>query len=101
MAFRVIDLVITDMSKRKIVFIISKQSKNIQQQIFKQLNRGLTIINGCNGYTGEWANLLYTVVTFGELSHLKALVKKTGPNTFLVVSDTVEVMGHGIGNQPD
>lgn len=99
-ASRVIDLVITGMSKRKAVFIVSKQSKDIQQQIFKQLNRGVTIINGYGGYTGEEANLLYTVVTFGELSRLKSLVKKTDPNTFLVVSDTVEVMGHGIGNQP-
>jgi uncharacterized membrane-anchored protein YitT (DUF2179 family) len=97
---RVIDLVITGMSKRKAVFIVSKEWKDIQQQIFKQLNRGVTIINGCGGYTGEEANLLYTVVTFGELSRLKALVKKTDPNTFLVVSDTFEVMGHGIGNQP-
>jgi uncharacterized membrane-anchored protein YitT (DUF2179 family) len=99
-ASRVIDLVITGMSKRKAVFIVSKQWQDIQQQIFKQLNRGVTIINGCGGYTGEEANLLYTVVTFGELNRLKTLVKKTDPNTFLVVSDTVEVMGHGIGNQP-
>ena len=99
-ASRVIDLVITGMSQRKAVFIISKQWKEIQQQIFKQLNRGVTIINGCGGYTGEEANLLYTVVTFGELGRLKALVKTTDPNTFLVVSDTFEVMGHGIGNQP-
>ncbi len=99
-ASRVIDLVITGMSKRKAVFIVSKQWKDIQQQIFKQLNRGVTIINGCGGYTGEEANMLYTVVTFGELSRLKALVKKTDPNTFLVVSNTFEVMGHGIGNQP-
>jgi len=99
-ASRMIDLVITGMSKRKAVFIVSKQWQDIQQQIFKQLNRGVTIINGCGGYTGEEANLLYTVVTFGELSRLKSLVKKTDPNTFLVVSDTVEVMGHGIGNQP-
>jgi len=99
-ASRVIELVITGMNKRKAVFIVSKQWQDIQQQIFKQLNRGVTIINGCGGYTGEEANLLYTVVTFGELNRLKALVKKTDPNTFLVVSDTVEVMGHGIGNQP-
>lgn len=99
-ASRVIELVITGMNKRKAVFIVSKQWQGIQQQIFKQLNRGVTIINGCGGYTGEEANLLYTVVTFGELNRLKTLVKKTDPNTFLVVSDTIEVMGHGIGNQP-
>ncbi len=100
LASRVIELVITGMNKRKAVFIVSKQWQDIQQQIFNQLNRGVTIINGCGGYTGEEANLLYTVVTFGELNRLKTLVKKTDPNTFLVVSDTVEVMGHGIGNQP-
>lgn len=54
---------------------------------------GPPAINGCGGYTGEEANLLYTVVTFGKLNRLKFLVKKTDPNTFLVVSDTVEVMG--------
>lgn len=43
---------------------------------------------------------MYSVITFQELSRLKRIVREIDPNAFVVVSDTLEVMGHRIGNQP-
>jgi uncharacterized membrane-anchored protein YitT (DUF2179 family) len=40
------------------------------------------------------------VVTFQELAHLKKIVRKEDPKALVIVSDTAEVMGHRIGNQP-
>lgn len=33
-------------------------------------------------------------------NNLKQIVRKEDPQAFVVVSDTTEVMGHRIGNQP-
>ena len=55
---------------------------------------------GQGGYTGRDEQILYTVISFRELPQLKQLIRGVDPNAFVVVTDTLEVMGQGIGNQP-
>jgi uncharacterized membrane-anchored protein YitT (DUF2179 family) len=52
------------------------------------------------GYTGREVQILYAVVNFRELSRLKQVIRRVDPDAFVVVTDTLEVMGHSIGNQP-
>lgn len=95
-----VNLVVTGLSQRKAVFIISPQWKEISQEIMEKLERGVTIIGGRGGYTGREEQILYTVVTFRELSRIKQLISVIDPGAFVVVTDTVEVMGYRIGTQP-
>ena len=97
---KIIDLVVTGLSQRKAVFIISLQWRNISPRILKELHRGVTILRGQGGYSDREQQILYTVVTFRELSSLKQIVRSEDPSAFVVVSDTTEVMGKRIGNQP-
>jgi len=39
-------------------------------------------------------------VNFRELATLKQIVRRNDPDAFVVVTETTEVMGHRIGNQP-
>jgi uncharacterized membrane-anchored protein YitT (DUF2179 family) len=82
------------------VHIISPQWEVISREIMEQLQRGVTIIGGRGGYTGQEEQILYIIITFRELGRLKQLVKGIDPDAFVVVSDTLEVMGQRIGNQP-
>ena len=95
-----VNLVVTGFNQRKAVYIISPQWKEISQEIMKELQRGVTILKGEGGYTGKDQPVLYTVITFRELSRLKGLIRQMDPDAFVVVSETLEVMGHRIGNQP-
>jgi len=96
----IVNLVVTGLSQRKAVHIISPQWKKISKEIQDNIQRGVTIIRGEGGYTGRTQQILYTVVTFRELARLKQLINGIDPDAFMVVSDTLEVMGHRIGNQP-
>jgi len=40
------------------------------------------------------------VITFQELPRIKKILYDIDPKAFLVVNDTLEVMGNRIGNQP-
>jgi hypothetical protein len=60
----------------------------------------VTITRGHGGYTGREVQILYTVVNFRELSRLKQVIRRVDPDAFVVVTDTLEVTGNGIGNQP-
>ena len=95
-----LNLVVTGLSQRKAAFIISSQWKNISQAIMRDLNRGITHIRGEGGFTGQEEVILYTVITFQELSRLKRIIHQADPNAFVVVTETLEVMGKRIGNQP-
>jgi uncharacterized membrane-anchored protein YitT (DUF2179 family) len=96
----IMDLVVTGLSQRKSVLIISKSRGEIIAKILKELNRGVTIIEGRGGYSGEPTDIIYTVIAFRELSSMKKLINQVDPDAFVVVSDTAEVMGYRIGNQP-
>ncbi len=97
---RVVDLVMSGLSQRKSVMIISPKWKKISKIIRKELNRGVTEIPARGGHSGKQGHILYTVVTFRELARLKEKVALVDPDPFMVVSDTLEVMGRRIGNQP-
>jgi uncharacterized membrane-anchored protein YitT (DUF2179 family) len=95
-----VNLVVTGLNQRKAVYIISPQWKEISQEIIEELQRGVTILKGEGGFTGKDQHVLYTVITFRELSRLKVLIRRLDPDAFVVVTETLEVMGHRIGNQP-
>ncbi len=97
---QIIDVVVMGLSRRKAVFIISGEWEAISGRVMNEIDRGLTILNGEGGYSGQRQRVLYTVVTFRELGLLKRIVREADPAAFVVVTDTREVMGNRIGNQP-
>jgi len=97
---QIVDLVVTGLSQRKAVFIISPQWERISPRILSEIHRGVTILRGQGAYSQREQQILYTVVTFREVATLKQIVRSEDPAAFVVISDTTEVMGHRIGNQP-
>ena len=95
-----VNLVVTGLSQRKAVFIISTKPDELASEILKDIKHGLTILHGEGGYSKQPERVLYTVITFRYLGHLKRVVKCIDPDAFVVVSDTREVMNYRIGNQP-
>jgi uncharacterized membrane-anchored protein YitT (DUF2179 family) len=96
----ILNIVVTGLSQRKAVYIISPRWKEISKGIIEEINRGATIIHGEGGFSGAEHRMVYTVITFRELARLKRLINRLDPDAFVVVSDTLEVMGQQIGNQP-
>ncbi|MDH4009407.1 MAG: YitT family protein, partial [Desulfobacterales bacterium] len=88
-----VNLVVIGLSQRKAIMIISSRWKDISRQIMEQLQRGVTIVQGEGGYSGQRLHILYSVITLTELSRFKKMVRKIDPNAFVVVTETLEVMG--------
>ena len=95
-----VNLVVMGLSQRKAVFVISPQWKGISQRIMEDIQRGVTIIQGQGAFSGQEQHIIYTVISFRELPRLKRLVRAQDPDAFVVVSDTSEVIGKRVGNQP-
>lgn len=97
---KVLNIVVTGLSQRKSVFIISPKWEEIAQEILKDIRRGATIIKGRGAYSRNEEHILYAVITFTEIGQLKRIVRSIDPGAFVVISDTLEVMNYRIGNQP-
>jgi uncharacterized membrane-anchored protein YitT (DUF2179 family) len=76
------------------------QWEKIHRGIIERIQRGVTIIGGRGGYTGQDIQMVFTVISHQELPQLKNLVNDIDPQAFVVVCDTLEVMERKIGNQP-
>ena len=94
---RVTDSVITGFNQRKSIMIISDSSQAIAEHILTRLNRGVTFLNGTGAYTGEHKEVIFSIITLTELAKMKEVVFDIDPNAFMVVNDTLEVLGNRHG----
>ena len=94
------NLVLVGLSQRKSIMIISSRWREISREIIDHLHRGVTVVRGEGGYSGQELHILYSVITFSELSRFKEIIRRIDPQAFVVVAETLEVMGKRIGNQP-
>lgn len=97
---KITSIVVTGLSQRKAVFIISPCWEEISKEILKDIRRGVTIIEGRGGFSGREEHILYTVVPIMEIGQMKNLVRQIDPDAFVVISSTLEVINNRIGNQP-
>ena len=95
-----VNLVIIGLSQRKAVMIVSSRWQEISREIMDTLQRGVTVVQGEGGYSGQRLHVLYSVIALTELSRFKEIIRKIDSQAFVVVTETQEVMGKGIGNQP-
>jgi uncharacterized membrane-anchored protein YitT (DUF2179 family) len=96
---RIIDSILAGFNRRKSLIIISDHSNEIARQIYGRINRGITFLRGVGGYTGKEKNVILTVTTLTELPKMKELVFDTDPDAFMVINDTLEVLGRRHGRR--
>ena len=94
---KVLDAVLTGFNQRKSVLIISDCHQEIASRILSGLHRGVTYIEGTGGYSGQEKRVIFSIITLPELSKLKQMVLDIDPDAFVVVNDTLEVLGHKHG----
>lgn len=76
-------------------FIITANPAAITQALLHELGRGVTVLEGQGGYTGERRAVLLCVVARSEVSFVQAIVSKADPHAFVVVGEAQEVLGEG------
>lgn len=92
---RVIDLVLEGVTYEKAAFIISDKAGDIADGIFKELNRGVTLLESRGGYSKKESFTLLCVVSKRQLEGLKDIVSRIDKNAFTIITDAREVRGEG------
>ena len=83
------------------VKIISTRSDEIRTAILAEIDRGVTVLHGEGGFTGEPSEVLLSVISNRELPRLEKLVHSIDPACFLIVSRVTEVSGRGFSMEKE
>ncbi len=75
--------------------IITTETDAVKKAIFTDLERGVTILSGTGGYTGEPRSVIYCAVSRMEINRLKILVHEIDPKAFMVIGQAQEALGEG------
>lgn len=91
----VIDSVIESINLCKYINIICDDPKPITNYIENVLKRSATVSDGLGAYSGKHKYMVLTVVTRRQAVALKQFLKKTEPASFIIITNTSEIVGKG------
>ncbi|SES80263.1 Uncharacterized membrane-anchored protein YitT, contains DUF161 and DUF2179 domains [Oceanobacillus limi] len=94
-AARVIDFIQEGAYSARGATIISSQSDMIAKKIMKDMDRGVTVLDGKGSFTGEKRDVLYCVIGRNEIVRLKNIINSIDPHAFVAVSSVHDVLGEG------
>ncbi len=91
----VMDKMLYGLDTAKVAYIISAKPEEVIAGIVEKLQRGVTLLNGKGGWSGQEREVLLCAFKQRQIVELKALVKGIDPGAFLIVCNAQEVLGDG------
>lgn len=95
----VLDKVLLMGTTKTEVKIISPNYEQISNAILKDVDRGITLLQGKGGYLHQEQSVILSVVSNRELPKIERLVHQIDPNAFMIVSRVSEVLGRGFSSK--
>jgi uncharacterized membrane-anchored protein YitT (DUF2179 family) len=92
---KVINSVLEGINYSKAVHIISTKSAEVSNALMKELNRGVTGLNGTGMYTGGDKKILFVVCSKNQIVALQKIVTSIDDKAFITITDVREVVGRG------
>jgi uncharacterized membrane-anchored protein YitT (DUF2179 family) len=92
-ASRTLDFVIYGLEEFTAITIVSNASGDIRRQITADLDRGVTVLRGYGGKTGEDREILYCVVTRLEIGHVKEIAERLDERAFVTIHPLAAAVG--------
>jgi uncharacterized membrane-anchored protein YitT (DUF2179 family) len=92
---KVIDMVLEGWNYSKLVIITSTRTEEIADYILRGLDRSGTALRSRSLYLNREGEIILTVIHRKQLADLRAFIKKTDPEAFVIINDTYDVLGKG------
>lgn len=95
---RVLDLVLYGTDGAKLVYIISDCSDDIAERLLRQLDLGVTYLDGEGAYTGKNKKVLMCAAHKQTFPKIREIVTEVDDMAFMIVSSAQEIFGEGFKN---
>lgn len=90
-----VDLIISGTKQTVQFLIISDKPEELRQGIIYNAKRGLTILHGTGGYSGDDRKVLLVISRKTEIRDVFREIQEIDPNAFITVGTVMGVYGHG------
>ena len=92
---KILDLVLYGSDETKKLLIVSDRHEVIAQRFMKELDTGVTYLEGIGAYTKEKRTVMLCMVKKHHFTRAREIVTEEDRNAFLIVSSASEVFGEG------
>ena len=92
---KIIDIIFEGVYFTKLLIIISDKNEEIAKEIGKNIKRGTTGLYGKVMYTNEEKLVLMCAAARGDVSKVKDTARKIDPKSFIIITNSREVVGLG------
>ena len=90
---KMIDVVLKGLDESYAVMIVTNHNEEVAEALLHRLGRGVTILHGAGGYSGEDREILSSVVTRLELGKLKEVILEEDPDAFVTIHQIHDIVG--------
>lgn len=92
---KAIDFLCEGLEEKVAVLIISNKPESVLKVITQEMSRGITVLEGRGGYTGQGKEVLYVVMNKQEVARMKHLISELDEHAYVTVHHVQEVVGKG------
>lgn len=92
---KIIDILFEGIDFTKLMIIVSDKSEEISKDIEEKIERGVTGLYGKGMYTNSKKLVLMCVAPRREVARIKMLARKIDPRSFIIITNSREVVGQG------
>ncbi len=90
-----VDMIVSGTKQTVQFFIISQKPEELRLAIINNAQRGLTVLQGMGGYSGEDRKVLMVISRKAEVQEVFREVKEIDPEAFITVGTVMGVYGQG------
>lgn len=94
-----IEYVVGMFSERKMVIIVSDNAEPVKRAILDILDRGVTVLDGTGGWSGDPKKVILTMISSIQLKRLEELVYSIDPDAFFIMGSGFHVQGRGFSSR--
>ena len=94
-----IEYVMGMFSERKMVLVISDEPEAVKRAVLDKLDRGVTLLDGTGGWSGDPKKVILTMVASRQLKKLEELVYTIDPDAFFIMGSGFHVLGQGFSRR--
>lgn len=99
-SFKATTTFVTGFDFKREFIIISEKPEEMATAIINSIGRGVTYLHGTGAYTGKQRKIIFVVVKLRQVAEIKSIIAAIDPGAFVIISDTMDVMGKGFTLEP-
>ena len=92
---KMIDIIFEGIYFTKLLIIVSNMNEEIAKQVGEKIQRGTTGLFGKGMYTQENKLILMCAASRGDVARIKLIARKIDPHSFIIITNSREVVGQG------